>query len=135
MKPSHDKIVSLITQQYPNARLVYLFGSQADGTAKAGSDWDIAIAGNEKLTSMQRWQLQELLANALATEVDLIDLLDTTTVLQMQVVTSGKVIYQQNGFADDFAVQVMSMYGRLQEGRADILHNFSRTVSGGLANV
>ena len=134
MKPTYDKIVSLITQQYPNTRLVYLFGSQADGSAKANSDWDIAMASNQKLSGEQRWQLQELLANALATEVDLIDLLDTTTVLQMQVVTTGKVIYEQNGFADGFAAQVMSMYGRLQEARKPILEEFTRSVSGG-ANV
>jgi predicted nucleotidyltransferase len=120
----HQKIVDLITLYYPNTKLIYLFGSQASGQSTKNSDWDIAIFNSEKLQHLDRWELSESLCNLLNSEVDLVDLLQASTVLQMQIVSTGKLLFDANNYADAFEMQVFSMYGHLQESRSEIIESF-----------
>jgi predicted nucleotidyltransferase len=120
----HQKIVNLITQHYPNTKLIYLFGSQASGQSTNNSDWDIAIFNSEKLEPLARWELSESLCNLLNSEVDLVDLLQASTVLQMQIISTGKLLYNAESYADSFEMQVFSMYGHLQESRSEIIESF-----------
>ena len=120
----HQKIVNLITQHYPNTKLIYLFGSQANGQSIKSSDWDIAVLNNEKLKPLSRWDLSESLCNLINSEVDLVDLLQASTVLQMQIVSTGKLLFDSENYADSFEMQVFSMYGHLQESRSEIIESF-----------
>ena len=120
----HSNIVNLLKREYPNTKLIYLFGSQATGGATNNSDWDIAILNDEKLASLSRWEVSELLCGELKSEVDLVDLLQASTVLQLQIITSGKLLFDANNHADAFEMQVFSMYGHLQESRRDIIDKF-----------
>lgn len=119
-----DKFVDLIKKEQPNVKLIYLFGSQASGQQNHKSDWDIAILNDIKLESLKRWQLSENLAQLLNADVDLVDLLQASTVLQMQIVTTGTVLFDKNNALAAFEMQVFSMYGRLQEGRKEIITKF-----------
>ncbi len=120
----HKKIVDLITQYYPNIKLIYLFGSQASGKVTQNSDWDIAILNDDKLTPLSRWELSESLCELLGSQVDLVDLLQASTVLQMQIISTGKLLYDVESYADPFEMQIFSMYGRLQESRSEIIEKF-----------
>jgi len=120
----HHKIVNLITQHYPNTKLIYLFGSQASGQSTKSSDWDIAIFNSKKFEPLSRWDLSESLCSLLNSEVDLVDLLQASTVLQMQIISTGKLLYDANNYADAFEMQVFSMYGHLQESRSEIIESF-----------
>lgn len=119
-----NSIVILIKQHYPNVKLIYLFGSRASGQHNANSDWDIAVLNENKIPTMARWKLKELLANECHAEVDLIDLLDASTVLKMQVVENSQLLFDKSDYSVNFEMQVFSMYGRLQEGRKDIIDSF-----------
>jgi predicted nucleotidyltransferase len=121
----NDKeLVSLITQHIPGTKLIYLFGSRAVNQQTKDSDWDVALLGDDKISPASLWRLSELLANKTRSEVDLIDLLQSTTVLNMQVVSGGRLLYDRGSFADTFEMQVFSMYGRLQESRIGIVDAF-----------
>jgi predicted nucleotidyltransferase len=114
-------IRSLVLEHCENIKLIYLFGSHADELANSQSDIDIAILGNTKLDSVTRWQWQSELAIALEQDVDLVDLLSASTVMQNQVIHHGICIYDSANYAALFEMQVMSMYQHLNEERADIL--------------
>jgi predicted nucleotidyltransferase len=119
-----QKIVDYIKQILPDMQLIYLFGSRADGSQKPSSDWDVALLGQQKLDNVQRWELAQELALLLNADVDLVDLLSASTVLNMQVVSKGRLLYGDINIKDIFETKVYSMYSRLQESRLDIIEQF-----------
>ncbi|MFO6423932.1 type VII toxin-antitoxin system MntA family adenylyltransferase antitoxin [Motilimonas sp. KMU-193] len=123
--PSQDKVITdFLSQALPSVKLIYLFGSHANGSATVNSDLDIAILPSAPLDNLLRFNLAQELAIKLDKDVDLVDLLSASTVMQMQVVTTGKLLL---GDPDDdltFSAQIYSMYGRLQEDRKDIIESF-----------
>ncbi|WP_035479566.1 type VII toxin-antitoxin system MntA family adenylyltransferase antitoxin [Aliagarivorans marinus] len=124
MKISYEDLVSLIRASFPQTRLIYLFGSQADGSATANSDIDLAILLPEKLDPIARFDLQESLAIAAGLDVDLVDLLSASTVMQHQIIYKGVVLWGEANDKLRFEMQVMSMYQHLNEERADILKSY-----------
>jgi predicted nucleotidyltransferase len=116
-----NNICSLLLEQCENTKLIYLFGSHAHGLANSESDIDIAILGKAKLDPVVRWQMQNELAIALKNDVDLVDLLSASTVMQNQVIHHGICIYDAANYSALFEMQVMSMYQHLNDERAGIL--------------
>ena len=116
-----NNIRSLVLEHCENIKLIYLFGSHASDLASDSSDIDIAILGNKKLDPVVRWQWQSELAIVLNNDVDLVDLLSASTVMQNQVIHHGLCIYDAGNNAALFEMQVMSMYQRLNDERAGIL--------------
>jgi predicted nucleotidyltransferase len=122
---SQEKLIndirSLVLEQCQSIKLIYLFGSQANEQSNSQSDIDIAILGASKFDPVARWQWQNELAIALKNDVDLVDLLSASTVMQNQVIHHGMCIYDAANYAALFEMQVMSMYQHLNDERADIL--------------
>lgn len=119
--------IDLIRQQLQSLeglKLVYLFGSRAEGLESTNSDWDIALLSDTKLVPFDRWELAQALAAQLGADVDLVDLAQASTVVRMQVILKGQLLLGEQYTADIFETQVYSMYGRLQESRQDILNDF-----------
>jgi len=57
-------------------------------------------------------------------DVDLVELLSASTVINMQVVSKGRLLYGDINIKDVYETKVYSMYGRLQESRQDIIEQF-----------
>ena len=134
MKSSIDPNHKLIIEHLKTLRgleLVYLFGSRADASGSGSSDWDIAILCDQALESKERWDLAQSLANELGVDVDLIDLLQASTVLQLEVVSKGIRLLGEQNIADIFETKVFSMYGRLQESRSGIIQKFLGDIKNG----
>jgi predicted nucleotidyltransferase len=119
-----NRLKHAIKQLIPNVRLVYLFGSQADGSATPSSDMDIAVLPETKLAPIARFDLEQTLAIKLNQDVDLVDLLTASTVLQNQVIMHGELLLGSENEQTKFEMQVMSMYQHLNEERAGILQEF-----------
>jgi predicted nucleotidyltransferase len=115
------KIPELLLTKIPDIKLIYLFGSYASGNFTKKSDIDIAILCSKKLEPVFRWQIETELANELTSEIDLVDLLSASTVMQNQIIHHSICIYNPENKASFFEVQVMSMYQHLNVERADIL--------------
>ena len=64
------------------------------------------------------------LINDLQCDIDLVDLLSTSTVMQNQIILNGICIYDVQNYAGLFEMQVMSMYQHLNDERADILKQY-----------
>lgn len=123
-QPELQKIVDFLKQALPDIQLIYLFGSRVDGSHKSSSDWDIAILGQQKWDNVQRWELAQEFSSLLNADVDLVDLLSASTVLNMQVASKGRLLSGDINIKDVYETKVYSMYGRLQESRQNIIEQF-----------
>jgi hypothetical protein len=70
----------------------------------------------------RRFEIQETLAGKLGRDVDLVDLAAASTVMAMQVVANGTLLYEAPGDARGrFEDYTFSAYARLNEERRSIL--------------
>ncbi|MDP3016421.1 MAG: nucleotidyltransferase domain-containing protein, partial [Deltaproteobacteria bacterium] len=116
------RIVSFLTEKIPDLIAIYLFGSSVQGTPGLESDIDLAILPVQPLNPLERWNLAQDLANLLKREVDLVDLRKASTVMRMQVISSGQYLYESNRQERDrFEDYVFSSYARLNEERKEII--------------
>ena len=76
-----------------NIQLAVLFGSVAKETANSDSDLDIAVLADHKLSSDEKIQLIQGLAERIGRPVDLIDLFDPPQPLLGQIIKSGRKIF------------------------------------------
>jgi predicted nucleotidyltransferase len=122
-----ELVVRLIREALPDLVAIYRFGSSATGGFRAESDVDLACLGRRPLDPVERFELQERLANALGRDVDLVDLLAASTVMRMQVVSRGLPIFDENpGERHRFETYVFSSYARLNEERRALLDQIRR---------
>ena len=118
-------INQFLAEQLPKLQGVYLFGSRADGTARAGSDYDIAflVEWGHSPSRRQLWEWSLSLAKQLRVDhVDLIDLQKANTVFRFEIVSTGERIFTKDeDYCATFEMTVYSMYQRLNFERREIL--------------
>lgn len=120
----HTQLVNACRHYMPDLRLLYLFGSYATNQQHQISDIDIAILLPKKISPIARWEMQQKITEKLNIEVDLIDLLFASTVMQKEIISKGLCLFDINGERNKFEMQVMSMYQHLNEERAELLMDF-----------
>lgn len=72
---------------------VWLFGSQARGTASSASDIDLAVLCEPAL-ELDRFRLMDRLGRALSRDVDVIDLATAPPTLTWEVLTTGRLVFE-----------------------------------------
>lgn len=119
-----------VRQAVPEAVAAYLFGSLARGEGRAESDVDLAVLlpVGHTLSAEALWDARERISKALgAEEVDLVDLQAATTVMRMQIVSTGRVLYKASRTARErFEMHTYSAYALLNEERRAILDDICR---------
>lgn len=124
---SDEDIVRSLREEVPGLAAVYRFGSSVDGGERRDSDVDIAYLAGPALDSLRRFSIQERLALRLHRDVDLVDLGRASTVMRMQVVSHGRLLFDQDPAARGaFEDYVFSAYARLNEERRAILQQIAR---------
>lgn len=123
-------LINVCKQHIPDIKLLYLFGSHASNQADASSDIDLAVLLSQKTSTVTRWEIQQKLALEFDVDVDLIDLLSASTVMQNQIVAKGRCLYDASNYKGTFEMQVMSMYQHLNEERASLLTAFKGSQNG-----
>ena len=114
--------VAAIRRAVPDLVAVYRFGSSVSGERSPGSDVDLAILATIPLDPLRRFDLQERLASALGTSVDLVDLRAASPVMAMQVIGTGRLLLDQDASARGrFEDLTYGVYARLNEERRGIL--------------
>lgn len=111
-----DAIVEVLVREFSAIAAVYRFGSTVDGSARPGSDIDLAFLVDHPVDAARRFSVQEMLAARLHRDVDLVDLAAASTVLRMQVVATGKPL----ATIDRTRRDVFASYARLNEERRGI---------------
>ena len=118
-------IINFLKKRIPEISGIYVFGSFADYTATNESDIDIGFLTRNKISAVEKWEVQEELASLLDSDVDLVDLKDASVILRTEVIEKGKRIYSSDTYETDyFEMTTYSMYADLNESRIDILNDF-----------
>jgi predicted nucleotidyltransferase len=117
-----------IRKAVPGLIALYRFGSQAKGTARPGSDMDLAVLTRESIPNLRRFELAQELAIRLHRDVDLVDLRSASTVMRMQVISTGTCLDAPDEPARrEFEMYAYSDYARLNEERRDILKRIAES--------
>jgi len=90
--PSDQTIADAVLAVLPAATAVWLFGSAAKGRWRAGSDLDIAVQVPGKWSASERFDAAMALANRLSIDVDLLDFQRLDTVMQVQILQTGRLL-------------------------------------------
>src|SRR6266571_2953740 len=118
----NQQVIDALDGAIPGLAALYRFGSQASGHVCPGSDLDLAILAPDPLPSPRRFDLAQDIAALVGRDVDLVDLRTASTVMQMQVITTGECLYSRDeGERQRFETCVYSSYARLNEERQEIL--------------
>jgi predicted nucleotidyltransferase len=115
-------VIKRLRQTLPDLQAVYLFGSRVQEAATNRSDWDFAFLSRSGLFSLALWDLKTDLEAVLNVDIDLIDLYKANTVLQMQVLEKGHLLWQADPTkVAEFEYLTMSFYQKLNDERKLIL--------------
>ena len=115
-------LIEYISTSIPDLIVLYRFGSQAKGTARPHSDIDLAVLTHKPIASLHRFELAQELATRLHRDVDLVDLRAASTVMRMQVLSTGTCLATFDDLARrTFEMYTYADYARLNEERRDIL--------------
>lgn len=124
--PQQEDIVQAMIKEL-KARLIdlegiYLFGSRNTGNFNDSSDWDFAFLSRKGCSDETTWEIKVQLESKFDTNIDLVDLYKANTILQIQVLKTGKLVW----ICDDIKVKqfeylTLSYYQKLNDERADIL--------------
>ena len=95
----------------PRVRLVYLFGSKADPTARTVRDVDLGVLFEPSPAPDELLRLRADLGSAAGAELDLVSLDRTPVVLAHEVAATGRCLYANPPEAEtDFVVRARARY-------------------------
>ena len=115
-------LIDYIRTAIPDLISLYRFGSHAKGTARPHSDIDLAVLTPNPIASLRRFELAQELATRLHRDIDLVDLRTASTVMRMQVLSTGICLATFDDPARrSFEMYTYADYARLNEERRDIL--------------
>ncbi len=105
--------------------IVYIFGSYAKGEATQSSDVDIAVYSLKDYDSFDFFLKAQNISKRIKREVDLVQLKQSSTVFQKEVIENGKVIFEKSAIErEKFELLVFKKYSRLNEERKKIIENY-----------
>lgn len=119
-------IVATLRAAWPHTLAVYAFGSRVQGTAHAESDLDLAVLVAGYTDAVARWDVAQQLAVALGCEVDLLDMRAASTVMQYQVLMTGRCLWASQPEAALFECFVLNEKLDLDAARAPLLADISK---------
>lgn len=123
---SDNEIVAAVRSVLPEVQAIILFGSRAEGLETADSDLDLAVLLRGGIDPVRLWETGEVIARRLDVDVDLIDLRAASTVMQFQIVTTGRRLFAEGGEADRYEMFVLSEMTALNEARAPLIAGIRR---------
>lgn len=123
---SFEKVLLHLREHLPDLLAVYVFGSQVSDDAGSGSDLDVAVLCAGKVDPLRLWDLSGELADVVNLPVDLLDLSAASTVMQYQVLTTGRRLWARDSQASLFESFILSEKTALDTARAGLLADIKR---------
>jgi predicted nucleotidyltransferase len=126
LQPLVDHLVAAL----PRLQAVYLFGSRSQGTNHLGSDVDLAVlqpVRQPDRTALGLYHLRGELEELAGRRVDLVDLRQASTVLQIQVLGGRLLVVRDPAAVDEFEMMALSYYQALNHRRREVLDEVRRT--------
>ncbi|ARJ65701.1 DNA polymerase subunit beta [Magnetospirillum sp. ME-1] len=119
-------IIEALQAALPAAQALYLFGSRAEGSHGENSDLDLAVLHPSPLDPVRVWEAGEAIARRLDIDVDLVDLRAASTVMQHQIITTGRRLFALNGEAERYELFILSEMMDFNEARAPLIADIQR---------
>lgn len=123
---SDSMIVTAAKRALPQARGLWLFGSRARGQEDAASDLDLAVLLPERSDPVRLWEAGEEIARDLGMDVDLVDLRSASTVMQYQIVTTGRLLLAEGPDVERYEIFVRAEGIDLEAARAPLIADIRR---------
>ncbi len=123
---NRDALLQTLHARVPNLLAVYAFGSRVQGTAGAESDLDLAVLVAGYAEPVALWELAGDLADTAGCPVELVDLRAASTVLQYQVITTGRRWWARDVQAALYEAAILSEKTALDTARAGLLADIQR---------
>ncbi len=125
-------IIKTVLHYYPTVQGIYLFGSYLTEDEWKDSDVDIALLLPHELAKREGAlavsECRHALEDELEKPVDLLNARLVSTVMQMQIVTTGRLLYTGDEYTvQEFEMLTFSYYQKLNEERREILEAFQAT--------
>jgi predicted nucleotidyltransferase len=121
-----QNLCEIILKAFPNALAIYAFGSRINGTSNAQSDLDLAVLVAGYAQPIKLWEVASDLAEATHCEVDLLDMRAASTVMQYQILQTGRRLWAKELEADLFECFVLSEKLEFDHARAGLLADISQ---------
>jgi uncharacterized protein len=134
--PSDDTIAAAVTDVVPSSTAIWLFGSAAKGHWHAGSDLDLAVQTSGSWPMADRLEAANTLSQRLGIDVDLLDFQRLDTVMQVQVLDTGRLLFARDPVAlIQYAGFLHTEYQHIQRWRQPMLRALAERLaaSGGAA--
>ena len=125
-EPLARAAISSIRTAFPNTLAIYLFGSRANGTANSDSDLDLAVLVAGYAEPLQLWDISNNLAEIAGCDVDLLDMRAASTVMQYQILQTGRRLWANKLEADLFECFVLSEKLYFDQARAGLLDDIQK---------
>lgn len=129
MSEPAETIITYLREALPDIEAVFLFGSEAEGTADADSDLDIALLSNHPLDAVTLWDTAAELASRVHRDVDLLDASAASTVMKFQIATKGDTLWQEDHAGDLFVSLALREYWDWEITRRPLIEQIRQTGS------
>lgn len=106
--PDEDFVCQLLRRRLERLMGIYCFGSRSQGTANRESDLDLAVLTETYVDPVKLWDVSGELASSLDLDVDLLDLRASSTVMQFQVLTTGRRLWARDIDTEYFELYVLN---------------------------
>lgn len=128
--PTDDAILAAVLGVVPTATAVWLFGSAAKGHWRAGSDLDLAVQTQSDWSAADRLEAAQTLAQSLGVDVDLLDFQRLDTVMQVQVLDTGRLVYARDPVALlQYAGFLHTEYQNIQRWRQPMMRGLANRLA------
>lgn len=118
---TQEAIVALLRERLSDVLAIYAFGSRVQDAVRPDSDLDLAVLVAGYADAARLWVLSGDLADVAGCPVDLLDLRAASTVMQYQVITTGRRWWRRDMQADLFEAAILSDKVELDAARAGLL--------------
>lgn len=121
-----SEVIDTVLKHFPQVQAIYLYGSLGTEFERLESDADMALllppARAKAEGSLVLSSLAVDLSRLFRRDVDLVNLRRVPTVLQKEIVTSGRRAYTADAFAaEEFEMLTLAYYLKLNEERRDLV--------------
>ncbi len=105
-----------VFEKYPEIKLVYLFGSHAEGKAGPMSDYDFAVYFDEKTLPRKRSDIKiklitDLMGELKTNNIDVVSLNDELDpLLKYEIISKRKILYEEQPYRVKLEPTILSQY-------------------------
>jgi uncharacterized protein len=122
----YQRLIKQIKAALPSVLAIYAFGSQITGHANEHSDLDLAVLVDGPIETFDLWDLASQLTEIAGCDVDLLNMRLASTVMQYQILQTGRTLWAKQPDAGLFESFILSEKINLDVLRKGLLEDIDK---------